>query len=291
MTMTDGTSSASAVESALSAANAEPDSGPSAEPNPPTQQSQEPASQPVQQQSGVNPAWEPLRSKLGEVTFRLVQDDLKEMDRLAQQRITEANAEREKFTALGDFDTVQGAMSLIANIDEDPKAFYERMGDLLRQQGLLEEAAAADAAADAVDDDAEDDDPVVQRLHALEEREQQRVLQAEAARFERELDTKVESITKANPWMSQVDKDEIMSRAGKYLTPTATVDQILEKASAEWIGVRQSLQSVPRAGDSAPRLVPSGGGNPAAAAPQDPAKMSVKDTRSLIENVLKAANQ
>lgn len=250
---------------ATTGAPAETSSGPATESQ---ATSTAPESGSSEQSSQGNPAWETYRSKLGDNFFKLIEKDLAEDDRRAQTRISEANAKAKQYEEFGTPDDIRAARQLAQQVGTDPKGVYERLGDWLRQNGQLEAAAAADAQAEALDDeeDSEDTDP---RLAELQQGQQQiqeflaqQQRQAAIEQTTAEFQTQMKDIRGKNEWMSEDDENEILSRALAN-AQTSDKDVDLGEAAEQYISLRTRFLTTPRPGDSAPRLVPSGGGAPA----------------------------
>lgn len=249
-----------------------------------------------QQSSGGNPAWDTYRSKLGP-SFRLIEGDLAEQDRLAQQRVEAANAKAKQYEDLGSIDDLRNARALATQLNDDPKGVYERLAGWLRANGQLEEAAAMQQAADAepdADGDDEDEDPRIKELREGQERiqgflsEQQR---AQAiAQAQSQYEATMQDIRGKNGWMSDDDAAEIVRRAlGDAIANESEPD--LQKAADEYIGLRTRFLSTPRPGDSAPRLVPSGGTAPARDSNFDFTKAGKQDRQSYIAEILRNSKE
>lgn len=255
----------------------------------------EPGSGPAGEPAGIpapsgggNPAWEPIRSKLGP-SFGLVEEHLKEWDRSAQQRITDANSKVQRYEQLGKYEELQQAYQLQQRLNQDPRQVYSLLENYLRQTGQLEDLNAA------VEDDEQDPESDVERqLQQLGQSQQQiqeflaqQEYQRQEAAATADFDRQMAGIRQANPHLSDDDETEIYQRALSVALQTDR-DPDLNAAAEEFNALRTRLLTAPRAGDSAPRLVPSGGGAPGRGEPQNVAKMTPAQRQSYITDMLKA---
>jgi hypothetical protein len=245
------------------------------------------------QTGGGNPNYDSIRSKLGP-SFSLVENDLKEMDRLANERITRSNADLKRYTDLGDFDSIQQAYGLAGRLNSDPRGVYDLLGQYLSQQGLLDDIEDDDDVEydeDGVEIEPSPQDLQLQQLQAAQEQMQGYLSQQEQARAEaqaeQELDSQMQSIRQANPHFTDADEARIYRFA--YAAALANEsDPDLEAAAAELNSLRTEFLSAPRAGDSAPRLVPSNGGLPRQGEPVSRGKQKSQDTQSDVVAMLRA---
>lgn len=277
MTMTDGTSQA--PEASAPAAG----SGPEVQPN-------EPA---APQGGGGNPAWSELRSTLGDSHFKLIEPHLQKFDTAAQERITSLNSKLDQYTGLGEYEQLQQARALAQAIDNDPAAFYSQYGEFLRSQGLLEDGSDPqdEGEFDASESDDEDEDPRItelrQQQEALLEQFQQQEFEREVAAQSQFIDQRIGEVRQENPWMSDDDIQEVLVRAQEHINRGDAEDPI-GAAATELNGLRQRYLSAPRPNDGAPKLIPTGGGNPASAQPTDVTKLGRSQTVDLVTQMLRA---
>lgn len=241
-------------------------------------------------QGGGNPVYDGIRSKLGP-SYSLVEPDLREWDRQAQERITKANAEAKRYAELGDFQTLSQAAQLQRLLQSDPKAVHDRLTQFLRQNGTLppEVQAAVDAQED--DDSEEYDDPRFAQLQQSQQQiasflaDQQRQ-QAEAQALG-QFESQMTSIRQQNPHFTDQDENRIYRMA--YATAVSTDGEPdLAAAAAELNSMRTDFLSAPRPGSSAPRLVPSGGGQPPRGEATPYAKQNPQQTQQSVVEMLRA---
>jgi hypothetical protein len=249
---------------------------------------------------GGNPAWDELRNEVGDTTFALLKPHVEKWDKQANERVTRANAEVKRYSELGNYDDLATYKAVATQLDEDPAGFFGRLRDELVRRGVPiaeANAAAADATEDQFDgdDDAtEEEDPRDARIRQLEENLNgflSKSEQAEQAKqvesWQGEWDSSFAAAKAKAPWLADEDDDVLRALAGPLFNDTDDVSVTFEKALASLDALRNRTLSTPRAGDSAPRLIPAGGGNPAAAQTQDVSKMGRRDTVDLVANFIK----
>jgi DNA-binding protein H-NS len=242
---------------------------------------------------GGNPAWDELRSSLGDTTFTLIKPHLEKFDQAANQRITSLNQQLKGYSELGDVQTLQQYRALAQQLDSSPKDFYDRLQQALTERGLLEQAQAVKEQAEQLEDD--DTDPRIAQLQAEQERIQEMLQQQELERLTAQqsnvLQQSIAATRQANAWMSDADEVQVVRMANaKILDGSAnSIEQAMQHASAEYTEIRNRFLSTPRAGDSAPKLPGVGGGNTSNALPQDVSKATRGQTQDLVTAYLKAA--
>ena len=232
-----------------------------------------------QQAPGGNPAWAPLREKLDPLLFKQIEPDLQNWDREAQKRIETVNQQFAPFKAMVDQgatpQVLQASLRIAQEIEADPVAFHTKLTQYLQETGHMprNQEELADALED--DDSGQDplaDDPRIQQLIQQQQQFMQAVqAQQEAVirqQAESELDAETSALRAAHPELGPEDIQEVIRRAaataalnrqlGKNVIPT------LEEAYTELAAYQDRIRSAPRAGDSAPRLLPTSAGLPSA---------------------------
>lgn len=246
-----------------------------------------------QQQSQGNPAWAPIREALDPISFARIEAHLKEMDRQAQARITSVNQQFEPYKAhLADRqpDFVQKALAYADQLDADPVAVYQMLGEFLKQTGQLPSADQLEEALEGADQQGQQPqaDPRVDQLQA-------QLQQLEAAENQRRadawLDSEKSKLMAAHPELIAEDVTEIIRRAAFVAQqnqgrPGAKVPT-LEEAYQEFTALRNRILSQPRPADSAPQLVPTSGGTPPAPGQQKSlGKLSRAETQDAVAALL-----
>ena len=138
-----------------------------------------PADDAPQHEGGYNPAFEPIRQKLG-LQFETIKDDLLEVEKGFNSGITKANSKYAPWKALEDQgltpDSINQGFGLLRQLNDEPEKIYTALHDFLKQNGRLPQT---DAEVQEVIDDAEDDDPEDRLSKLFEEREAQLAQQME----------------------------------------------------------------------------------------------------------------
>ena len=239
-------------------------------------------------EAGGNPAWESLRTKLDPISFRAIEEDLKGWDKNAESRISNLNSQLKPYRDLGEVDRLQSYAALAEQIDSNPEAIYEALGNFLRQNGRLPESQAEmqDAMDDTEEDGQEYRDPRFDQLEQQQEQMRQFLAQQEQTRVEQEADYALEQeigqLQQTHPDFTDDDVREILMRAAFELS--SGNQKNLDEVAKEYIEKTVNrIRAVPRPGDAAPRLLPTSGGVPTNNGQGTPlGKMSRSDVQSLI---------
>ncbi len=238
--------------------------------------------------SGGNPAWESLRTKLDPISFKAIEDDLKGWDKNAESRISSLNSQLKSYSELGDPEQLRQYAQIAQQIDANPEAIYEALGTFLRENGRLPETQKEmeDALDDVEEGGQEYRDPRVDELAAQQEQMRLFFEQQEEARLAQEADQALEQeigqLRQAHPDFTDDDIQEVLMRAAFELSngDNRGLDEIAQEYIEKTVN---RIRAVPRPGDSAPRLLPTSGGVPTGNAQGTPlGKMSRSDVQSLI---------
>lgn len=244
---------------------------------------------------GGHPAWDDLRSQIGETTFHLVKPHLQKFDTEAQARISRLNEDLDRYKGLGEFDSLQVGMSIAQQLEQDPIGFYNNYGGLLRERGLLDAEPTVGAEAE-VDEDVDPRDARIQELEQMVQQvlgtQQEQSTQQQYETWNREWSSAFEAAKAQNPWLTDDDDALLRSMAARHITnDDAQIPDVFGKTLTDLSNYRNRTLSAPRANDSAPRLLSAGGGNPAAAQPEDISKLGRSKTVDLVTQMLKARSQ
>lgn len=239
-------------------------------------------------ESGGNPAWESLRTKLDPISFKSIEEDLKGWDKNAESRISSLNSQLKTYKDLGEVEQLQSYAALAQQIDAQPEVIYEALGNFLRENGRMPETQEElqDAVDDAEEDGQEYRDPRFDELAKQQEQMREFLDQQEQARLEQEADKALEQeigqLQQAFPDFTNDDIQEVLMRAAFELNNGQ--ERKLEEVAKEYIEKTVNrIRAVPRPGDSAPKLLPTSGGVPTSNGQGTPlGKMSRTDVQSLI---------
>lgn len=250
-------------------------------------------------ETGFNPAWAPIRDKIGDSLFQLVQPELSKFDKAAQSRIESVNGQLNEYKQLGEPAQIQQAMQIARAVDADPAAVYAKLGEFLQQTGRMpnpQEAAALGAEAEAEEaEQQQGDDPRFEQL-ALQQEQMVQFLQQQ--QFEQEVARE-----------TQVLEQEMVDLKSKGYTQEDITDiynitvQIAEQrhrngdnrpvsltdGQAQFDALRNRILTAPRAGDSAPKLLPTSGGSPSGGQQTPLGQLSRSQTQDLIAARLSGA--
>jgi chromosome segregation ATPase len=241
--------------------------------------------------SGGNPAWDSLRSKLDPVSFHNIQDDLKNFDKNAESRISSLNQQLKQYNELGSPEQLQNYAVIAQRLDTEPEVIYNALGEFLKQNGRLPETA--EEMQDAVDEEEATNEngeaPVDPRLAQLEQQTQQMqefLAQQEQMRIQQEADTvlgqEIDELKQAHPDFSEDDVREVLMRAAFQLQSSGKTAKLSDVAQEYVDKTVNRIRAVPRPGDSAPRLLPTSGGMPGGQQAKPLGKLSRDDVQNLI---------
>lgn len=243
------------------------------------------------EESGGNPAWDSLRSKLDPVSFHNIQDDLKNFDKNAESRISSLNQQLKQYNELGSPEQLQNYAAIAQRLDTEPEVIYNALGEFLKQNGRLPETQQE--MQDAVDEEeatsGNDEAPVDPRLAQLEQQTQQMqefLAQQEQMRIQQEADVvlgqEIDELKQAHPDFTEDDVREVLMRAAFQLQSSGKAAKLSDVAQEYVDKTVNRIRAVPRPGDSAPRLLPTSGGMPGGQQAQPLGKLSRNDVQSLI---------
>ena len=241
--------------------------------------------------TGGNPAWDSLRSKLDPVSFHNIQDDLKNFDKNAESRISSLNQQLKQYNELGSPEQLQNYAAIAQRLDTEPEVIYNALGEFLKQNGRLPETQQE--MQDAVDEEeatsGNDEAPVDPRLAQLEQQTQQMqefLAQQEQMRIQQEADVvlgqEIDELKQAHPDFTEDDVREVLMRAAFQLQSSGKAAKLSDVAQEYVDKTVNRIRAVPRPGDSAPRLLPTSGGMPGGQQAKPLGKLSRDDVQSLI---------
>jgi hypothetical protein len=240
--------------------------------------------------SGGNPAWDSLRSKLDPVSFHSIEEDLKSFDKNAESRISSLNQQLKQYNELGSPEQLQNYAMIASRLDTEPEVIYNALGEFLKQNGRLPNTEQE--LQDAVDEEEatnESESPVDPRLAQLEQQQQQMqefLAQQEQMRVQQEADSALEQeineLKQAHPEFSEDDVREVLMRAAFQLQSSGKTTKLSDVAQEYVDKTVNRIRAVPRPGDSAPRLLPTSGGMPGGQQAKPLGQLSRSDVQSLI---------
>lgn len=269
---------------------------------------QEPAGGEV---TGDNPAWDPIRTALDDTTYQLVKPHLSKFDEEATRRVTSVN---EKYAWAGKLieggmtsQEVEQAAALAQELANNPLGVFENLNGYVKQYypdeyaklaWIVQQAqAAADLTGQQPNPDGDGDpryDELKQRQDALDQQQRQFFEQQETQRMYDEasaqIDAEYQSISAKRPDLQKEDWREIMGYAAAQSMQGDKPVTVTE-AVAWYDSITNRIRTAPRPGDSAPSLLPLGGGNPGSPQKVNYADMSDADIVAAIAADVDAKNK
>lgn len=241
---------------------------------------------------GPNPAWNDVLSVLPEQFHNVVTPHFQKWDQAAQQRIEQANQSVTQFEAYKPFvengispqDLEQG-LQLMYQINQDPKAVYEALGEAYGLSAAQVEAAI-EGEGEPEGESQNFQDPRVDQLQQGVELIAQNLLDQHQAKLDAEAESELDAgLKKLKDAHGEFDEQYVLSLCAVH------PDITLEQAHANYQQLTQRiLQQNPR--PFAPNVMGnSGGGTGLPSQAIDPRTLDGKSTRDLVAQMLKAANQ
>lgn len=244
-------------------------------------------------ESGFNPAWAPIREKIGDNLFQLVQPELSKFDKAVESRIQSSNAQLNEYKQLGELPAIKQAMQLAQRIDADPETVHSMLGEFLQRTGRMPNTQETQQIVEAAaDEEAEEQqalsDPRVDQLAQQQEqmveflREQQfeQEVSRETAVLEQELND-LKSKGYSGEDIQTIYNFTVQIAEQRHREGNATPVSLTEGA-AQFDALRTRLLTAPRAGDSAPKLLPTSGGTPNGTQQRSMGQLSRQETQDLI---------
>jgi predicted house-cleaning noncanonical NTP pyrophosphatase (MazG superfamily) len=242
-----------------------------------------------EENGGFNPAWEPIKEKLGDAHFQLIQSELSKWDQGVNKRFETINSQFAPYKDLGTPEEIAGYKQIVQQMEANPEAMYDALGQFLKETGRMPTQEEAQDIADDLDDEAAGtEDPRLAELAKGQEEirnflEQQRVAEIQA-NADAELANEIEELTNARGY-SKEDMKEIVSRAA-FLSSNSNKVIPLSQAADEFDALRERILTTPRPGDSAPRLLPTSGGTASNNQTKSMGELSRNETQDLVAAVL-----
>lgn len=244
---------------------------------------------------GFNPAWEPIKEKLGDAHFQLIQSELSKWDQGVNKRFETINEQYAPYKELGSVEEISGYKQIIDQMETNPEGMYEALGNFLRETGRMPSQEEAQDIADELDTDEQSgvNDPRIDQLAAQQE-EIRSFLEAQQnfeiqQQADTELANEIEELTSARGY-SKDDMREIISRAA-FLSSNSDKVIPLSQAADEFDALRERILTTPRPGDSAPRLLPTSGGTANSTQSKTMGDLSRNETQDLVAAFLAQGNK
>lgn len=255
------------------------------------------------QQSEGNPAWEEVLGIIPKEFHSQITPRLQAWDQGVQQKFVSLNNTIKAYDGYKQFvdnriapAELDAAYKVFQRMNQQPLDFYNRLGDLLKQQGLLQQVQQQQAAQED-EEQQQFKDPRIDELL-----QQQRQFAENFQRQQAELQQQQQLQQFAQQVNSQVDSEfgqlgqaiggqvpdwlrmELIKRATFMTDQQARPVSILE-AFQDW----QQVQAQARRVSNAPKVVPSGGGFPQQA-PDPNALKSIDGRAAAVKDIIDRMN-
>ena len=262
-----------------------------------------------QEQAPSNPFWGEVEQLTGPNVYKLIQPHLAKTDAEYNRKITEVNQSYAPWKAFADQgitpEHVQQSVGVVRQLNEHPELVYEGLRSFLEREGRL--PSNQELANEVEEGVGEEVDPRDQELQALKEQQEQiqQFLQDQQMQAQRQVEAQ-----QADTWMSseitriqathkdleQADMQEIVSRAAAVAQQydargQAVPDDVLEKATQQFIAMRDRIRTTPRPSSMAPRIPSGPGGSAPSTGGPDVGSMTKTQRQELVAQRLAAANQ
>lgn len=250
--------------------------------------------------SSGHPAWEEVLGILPEGFHEPVKTRLSEMDRKAQERFQQVHSEYEPYKPFKEqgvsAQQLEAAMTLYRLAETNPETLYKQMGEYYgfqtQGQGQEQDTNSDDERTDETEYDLgeENADPRVTQLAEAQQRIEQHLQAQYEAQIQQEADTEIntaaEDIQQRFPG---IDMDYVSNVAllESHRNPNLSAAQLFEKGAQQFVALQQRMIAN-RPGNSAPVVMPAGGGTPVMG--KNPAEMSPAERRVVAMEMLNMSN-
>lgn len=249
------------------------DSAPVESTEPPAQPENTEVPQQQEDASGENPAWAPILEAVPAAFHNMVKPKLVEWDKGVQDRFTKIHEQYAPFKPFleqqVDPNSLRQGLQLVRNLDQDPVAFYNHMGERLRAAGYLKEAAEAEAKADEIEEEQKEEelefkDP---RLDSFMQQLQEAQQQFEQQKQEQEADQQLEQeLTQVQEMhggpLGEMLEREVLLRAQAMYDIAINAGRPLPTLVDAYKSQMAFMADYQKQGPRAPQVIPGGGGQP-----------------------------
>lgn len=247
-------------------------------------------------QGNDNPAWAPYLEKFPEPVRGIARETFSEWDKGVQRRFGEIHDQYRDFKQFADQgvkpEDLQNAWGLASILQNDPQGFAQMLAQHLGM--TIQQAEAATEQLQQEDSSQGELDPRIQKLqkdqqelmdyirHQEESAQQAQMAQQQEQQLTAEM-SDLEKKYGINGKMDDFIKNKVLEEALR-LSMLTDKPVTMEQAYLSLEQFVSQVRTAPRPGDSAPRVMSSGGMQPVTL-PVDPGKMSGKQTREYAAEV------
>lgn len=243
---------------------------------------------------GENPAWASFKEALDPMSFERVKPLLAKSDKDVQSRFDKIHEQYKPFKDLVDNEVdperVKVSLNLAQQVEQDPEFVFNSLKEFLQRNGRMpeDEQELAEDVEDQQQEQEEQDDPRIAQLEQWAHQQEQEKLASEADTW---LDSELSRVQKEHPELTETDIREVLERATTHATRTGEELQNLDPFVKSVLDYQQNILTRPRPGDSAPNLVPSGGGIPQQQNQKTLGQLSSNEVQNTLASLTMKANQ
>lgn len=254
-----------------------------------------------------NPAWAPFLEGMPEQLYPMLKSRLRESDKNVQQMVSKVHSEYEDYKPYKEAglsrQQIDAALQFYQLADSDPEALWKQMGNYYgynsQQQGQQPNSPAGEVDLGSDEDGQQQQfdpfaDPRIQQLAQQQQAIQQQMIAAHNAEVQRNADAEIDSwITAQQTQRGGKEKfnddtmDFILNRAMAEASRTGDYQKAIGNAFAAYDSFVGQVRSAPRVNDSAPLVMPTGGGVPIVG--KNPADLTDAERRNLGAQMIQQA--
>lgn len=234
----------------------------------------------------LNPAWNNLLGKIPSSLHPAIIPELEQWDKNFQTKTSEVQSQYSPYQNLIDNkidpSRIQSALDIIGLIEQDPRKFYDEMGNFYKdqwdqgQQSQEEEEFSIGGAEEYDITQHPKFKELMQNQENMAQYFAQQAQKEQLAKAEQEVDAEVKTLSEK---YGQFDENFVFSLAVAQNIP-------LEAAVKVYVDHVNAIMTRQRPGDTAPSVFSGTGGVPAEKI--DPTKLDSKGTRQLVTQILEA---
>lgn len=266
----------------------------------PNEQPQVETSQPVEAETNGHPAWNEILDILPEGFHGPIKERLSKWDSNVQNLVQKVHSEYEPYKPFKEQgvepQVLDAAYRLFQMANSDPRALYDQLGEYFgfaTEQGQQEQQQNNEEF-NLGEEESQvnlEQHPAYQQLAQQQQMLQEYLAQQHAVQEQQKADAWLDQQINALPETIRNDKNAmnyILNVTQVEAARTGDFDKAFAAGVEAFNALTNNLRSMPRAGDSAPQIMPAGGGLPAS---KNPAEMSDAERRQAGASLLAALQQ
>lgn len=239
--------------------------------------------------AGGNPAWKEFLDVLPSSLHSQVTPVLQKWDQGVQERFQQVHSQYEPYKPLieGGYDpqTLQYSLAVLQELENNPRAIYDALAE---QNGWAVEQGQTESEDDSEEYDPENVvDPRLTRAEQLSEAVAEYVMNQHQQQQEQQEDAALDQHINALKEQHQLAEDPLVDR---FVIGLMLGGMSAEDAFSAYVETQTQIATRPRAGDSAPVVMGSGGGVPSAQITSDQLK-NPQSRKALVAQMLAQAAQ